>query len=418
MFKPQLQIRDPIHGVIFINQAERAVIDSRAFQRLRNIKQVGFLDFAFPAASHSRYCHSLGAMSFASKIFQRVVTAEQVKEPYWSMIHQAVRLAALLHDIGHPPLSHTTEMILPSHEGRAQTHEDYTRRLILDSELASIIERHFAELGVTPSMIASLLHHEESHDFFVVQGLNYAPLLRQIISSEIDCDRMDYLLRDSLFCGVNYGKFDSDWLIENLVSIEKGNQVFLGFKARALFAFEDFLLSRYHMFASVYLHHTPIIMEKMLERFFAECPQSFSLPHDLEKYVEINDIDLWTALRSSSNRWAERIVMRKPFAMIYEHINRADDVIDIEKEYDDIISTFKKSEIELISTQSKSVLSKYYNTTKCPLYVEDTYQRAILLEEFSSLFIKYQAPTKLYRIYVAPEQKAKAHELMQTRVGR
>lgn len=414
------QIRDPIHGVIFISAAERAVIDSRAFQRLRNIKQVGFLDFAFPCASHSRYCHSLGAMSFASKIFKRVISEDLLDRHDWHRWHQCVRLAALLHDIGHPPLSHTTEMLMPKvmqlnplcARTDQATHEDYSERLIVSSELSDIIKQNFGDMGVNPLMIASLLGRDNQEGYFVDKGVNYTPILRQIISSEIDCDRMDYLLRDSLFCGVNYGKFDSDWLIENLVSVPARGEVYLGFKARAVFAFEDFLLSRYHMFASVYLHHTPVIMEKMLARFFMECPESFSLPADLDDYVALNDVDLWYALRQSKNPWAQRIVRRKPYIMLYEHISRPDKEGAHTINCDDITTLFNDSAIPFMSSRSRSVLSKYYNKNTCPIFVEDAHQRTVPLEEFSSLFIKYQAPTELFRVYVEPEYKNKAEELI------
>jgi len=269
------QIRDPIHGVIFISPQERAIIDSFAFQRLRYIKQLGFADFAFPCASHSRYSHSLGAMYVASKIFDRVIKEDMVSPFERIKMRQAVRLSALLHDIGHPPLSHTTEMLLPdvlpvhgnTYEKVKATHEDFTYRIIVDSPLTKIIDDNFYPNGITPHMIASLICVHDQNDVFKISGLNYLPILRQIISSEIDADRMDYLLRDSFFCGVNYGKFDSDWLIENLIAVERNDEIFLGFKARALFAFEDFLLSRYHMFLSVYLHHTPVIMEKCSNGF-------------------------------------------------------------------------------------------------------------------------------------------------------
>ncbi len=396
------QIRDPIHGVIAISKGERAIIDSRVFQRLRNIKQVGFADFAFPCATHSRYSHSLGAMFVASKIFERVVLKEQMKENDWQRLHQAVRLAALLHDVGHPPLSHTTEMMMPkikdlnstATEDRRASHEDYTLKLIVDSSLTALIADEFSQLGLSPQLIADLVGDTANGASFKVNGIDYAPLMRQIISSEIDADRMDYLLRDSFFCGVNYGKFDAEWLIDNLIGVAAGDQMFLGLRARAIFAFEDFLLSRYHMFASVYLHHTPVIMEKMLERFFEECPEAFSLPGNIDDYIALDDVDLWHALKQSDNRWAKRIVERRPYLMLEEIIGG--DATN----FDAIIKTLKAANIDVISSYSKSFLSKYRDIVKHPVYVESSHKQAVPLEDFSQLFIRYQSPAEISRIFV------------------
>ena len=402
------QIRDPIHGIIFISQEERAVIDSAVFQRLRNIKQVGFADFAFPCATHSRYSHSLGAMSVASKIYERVIPKESMSSADWLRLRQGVRLAALLHDIGHPPLSHTTEMLMPSlslvnphaKSHRQATHEDFTLKLITDSSLSKVLDDNFANVGLSPSLIANLVMDSQEENCFVVDGLDYAPIMHQIISSEMDADRMDYLLRDSFFCGVNYGKFDSDWLINNLIAHQDKRQVFLGLKARAIFAFEDFLLSRYHMFASVYLHHTPVIMEKMLERFFIECPESFSLPADIERYIELDDADLWQTLKKSSNQWARRIVERRPYIRLEESFASSASL-----NYDDAIDALRQAQIDAILSRSKSVLSTYRNIVKYPIFVEATQKHVVPLEEYSQLFVRYQAPAELVRIFVDASDK-------------
>lgn len=415
MERNHFQIRDPIHGVIFISLAERAVIDSKVFQRLRNIKQVGFADAAFPCATHSRYSHSLGTMCVASKIFDRVIQKETLAIKDWVRLKQAVRLAALLHDIGHAPLSHTTEMLMPKlselNKGqiadRKATHEDYTFKLILDSELTTIVEKNFADIGLSPQLIASLLKDFFDTEAFLVDGTDYAPIMRQIISSEVDADRMDYLLRDSFFCGVNYGKFDAEWLIDNLIGVRKNDQIFLGLKARAIFAFEDFLLSRYHMFASVYLHHTPVIMEKMLERFFEESPQSFSLPIDIEKYIELDDVDLWQILKQSKNRWARRIVERRPYLMLDESYGGPG-----QAPHEEIIHELTKAGIDVIFSRLKSVLSTYPGKPKYPVFVETAHKKAVPLEEFTQLFARYQSPTELFRIFVDPSEKERAFQII------
>ncbi len=408
------QIRDPIHGVIFISHEERAVIDSPVFQRLRTIKQVGFADFAFPCATHSRYSHSIGAMCVASKIFERLIPKESLLPKDWQRLRQAVRLAALLHDIGHPPLSHTTEMLMPSlstliagGEERKATHEDYTLKLITDSMLTHVLEENFWGYGLTPELIANLLKDSNDDEFFHIDGIDYMPVMRQIISSEIDSDRMDYLLRDIFFCGVNYGKFDAEWLIDNLIGIVNNGRMFLGVRARAIFAFEDFLLSRYHMFASVYLHHTPVIMEKMLERFFTQCPEAFSLPSDIDKYIALDDADLWQVLKQSSNPWARRIVERRPYLMLDESFGTA-----LGLNYNDVINALQEADIDVIASRSKSVLSTYRNRVKHPVFVESTQRTAVPLEEFSQLFARYQKPAELLRIFVDTKDKNHAQEII------
>lgn len=418
--RAQFQIRDPIHGVIFISEKERTVIDSLVFQRLRNIKQVGFLDFAFPCASHSRYCHSLGTMSVATKIFERVLPMAQMEAHLWMRLRQTVRLAALLHDIGHPPLSHTTEMLMPmlnevSPDGKLDiraTHEDFTQRIILDSPLTELLIHQGDDLGIIPAMIAGLLGGAVKDGWFVVKGKDYTPILRQIISSEVDADRMDYLLRDSFFCGVNYGKFDSDWLIDNLVKVERGSQVFLGLRDRAIFALEDFLLSRFHMFASVYLHHTPVVMEKMLENYFKECPQDFHLPTDIARYLELNDFDLWQALRLSENRWAQRIVQRRPYVKVHESMNKFSHGIIHEPDFERIIEAMTEKGIGHIASRSIARLSTYCGKGKSPLFVENSYNKVIALEEFSPLFDRYQLPLQILRIYVEPQERHVAQSLL------
>lgn len=418
MAAPHFQIRDSIHGVIFISLSERAIIDSLAFLRLRHIKQVGFADFAFPCATHSRYSHSLGAMHVATKIFDRVIKEFDLPNAIECQMRQALRLAALLHDIGHPPLSHTTEMLMPKRKTlfpdetseRKAKHEDFTLKIILDSPLSLLIEKNFSDLGITPRMVASLLDQKSASDLFVVNGLNFTPLLQQIISSEIDADRMDYLLRDSFFCGVNYGKFDQDWLIENLISIEKDSHIFLGLTPRGLFAFEDFLLSRYHMFVSVYLHHTPVIMEKMLGRFFEECPHSFSLPSDINSYLSLTDLDLWQILLKSDNSWAQRIVQKKPYIKFYEMLFGPTTTFPHLADYQLIIDTFKDLKIDTIFANSKGILST--QSDKNPLFIKDARKSIIPLKEASSLFVKYESPAELFRIFIDEKDGIEAEKAM------
>ncbi len=341
-----------------------------------------------------------------------MIPQESLAPADWQRLRQAVRLAALLHDVGHPPLSHTTEMLMPpvarvftdATVDRRATHEDFTLKIITDLNLTHIIEEQFASLGISAHVVANLVKDSGGDaEFFLINGIDYAPLMRQIISSEIDADRMDYLLRDSFFCGVNYGKFDAEWLIDNLVGVLQNQQMFLGLRARAIFAFEDFLLSRYHMFASVYLHHTPVIMEKMLERFFKECPDSFALPAEIDSYIALDDGDLWQTLKLSNNKWARRIVERRPYLMLEECFGG-----NSQQKFDEAIARLTAAGIDVIASRSQSVLSTYRNVKKHPVFVETTQKIAVPLEEFSQLFARYQTPAELARIFVDPVDKERA----------
>src|SRR5438128_7385660 len=153
-----MHIRDPIHGAIELTADERALIDSPQYQRLRNVKQLGFADLAFPGATHTRYAHGLGAMAVATRVFDALAPRLQLEPADRARLRQMVRLAVLFHDLGHAPLSHATERIMPraaelklpawvrgvhDEPGRRADHEDYTLKFVLDSGLAAELSRCF-----------------------------------------------------------------------------------------------------------------------------------------------------------------------------------------------------------------------------------------------------------------------------------
>src|SRR5476651_1731049 len=203
-----MHIRDPIHGAIGVTPDERALVDSPQYQRLRNVKQLGFADLAFPGATHTRYAHGLGAMAVATRIFDLLAPKLELPESDRVRLRQLLRLAVLFHDLGHAPLSHATERIMPpaselklpawvrgDSAGRRADHEDYTLKLVLDSGLAAEISRRFAARGIEPAHVAGLIFGERppGADPYRVGNLDYLPILRALVSGELDADRMDYL---------------------------------------------------------------------------------------------------------------------------------------------------------------------------------------------------------------------------------
>lgn len=436
------QIRDPIHGSIEVSADEVALVDAPFYQRLRNVKQLGFTDLAFPGGTHTRYAHGIGAMHVASRVFDGLAKARDLSDPDRIRFRQALRIAVLFHDVGHAPLSHTSEIIMPPRaklglpawttapedETRRANHEDYTLKILLDSEIAQSIERAFGDEGISPAGVAGLVLGRSKpgdEEEFVAGGLDWAPLLRQIVSSELDADRMDYLQRDSFYTGVNYGQFDLDWLAVNLSVAETRNggrpRAHLALAKRAIFAFEDFLLSRFHMFLSVYYHYTPICFDAMLLRYFREAPGEYVLPSDVGEYLQHDDVTLTARLRESKNRWAQAIVRRRPWKLVAE-VNEFDQGYDL----DALQRELEATKAECFQVESKGVLSKYFRGAEAsprgndapPLFVHDPgSDRFTPVEQYTPLYERYAKEVRIRRLYVDPERYEDARRIAKKMTG-
>ncbi len=361
-----MEVRDPVHGSIYIESGEIPIIEHPYFQRLRSIKQLGFSEYVFPGATHTRYLHSIGVMEVANRTFNRLFHDKLFNKEFLRL-KETLRLACLLHDVGHAPLSHTTELAMPMVEdlklpskyefeqGQA-THEHYTLKTIVDSSLTEMFSQVKNDFGVECYSVAELILGQTANpEYFTVEGTNYFPLLHQLVSSEIDCDRMDYLLRDSYFCGVSYGNYDLDWLIDNFKICRIDNQASLGISERAISTFDDFLISRFHMFMMVYFHYKAVCLEKMLYNYFEESKE-YAIPANIDEYKNHDDYSLMKILRNSNNRWAKKIVENKIPAKIFETFG--DTNINKLKELE---SYLKENNIEYIKCSSTGRLSKYYS---------------------------------------------------------
>lgn len=421
-----MRVRDPIHGAIAVGEEEKAVVDSRFFQRLRSIRQLGFGELAFPGATHTRHAHSLGAMQVGTRLFEAVASRAELPSAVRERFRAAVRLAVLCHDLGHMPLSHASEAVAPprsslglpswlagEHGGRA-THEDFTARLLLDSSLSELIRERYAPLGLTPEAVVSLIAAcepppESRGEGFSHAGIDWAPLLRALVSGELDADRMDYLLRDSFYTGVNYGRYDLDWIVENLSPAVKEGRAYLALSRAAVFAFEDFLLSRYHMFVSVYYHHTSVSFDYMLQRYFQEAPGEFEVPAEPEAFLECDDVALLHALRRSKNPWARRIVTRQGFKQVAQFTER-----DLGYELSALSSALSQAGVEHFSVESRGVLSRYFEEGQGPsLYILDPHTgRLTEVARYTPLYQRYSGAVRLSRVYARPDQAARARELL------
>lgn len=446
-----MRIRDPIHGVMPVSDDEKAVIDSRFFQRLRGVRQLGFGDMAFPGATHTRHAHSMGAMHVAGKLFDAVAARRRLPEQVRARLRCAVRMAVLCHDLGHMPLSHASERIAPSRADlrlpawlaapvakevqianepvlRRETspkepmpgqasHEDFTVRILLDSSLTPTLREVGARMEVSPEALAGLISGAEPPGGFPFEydGVDWTPLLRALVSGELDADRMDYLLRDSFYTGVNYGRYDLEWIIQNVDAAVRDGKAYLALSRTAAFAFEDFLLSRYHMFVSVYYHHTSVNFDHMLRRYYEEAPGEFSIPSDPEQFLLCDDAALHLALRASSNRWAQRIVARRGFKLLLQFTDRDEgyDASALTRELD-------ASGIEHFEVESRGVLSKYFDGGEGPrLFIVDTSTgRLTAVVRYTPLYQRYAGAVELTRVYVRPDQLEAGKQILARVFGR
>lgn len=265
MAKKYLHIVDPIHDFITVYPHELGLVDSAIFQRLRRIRQLAGAHLVYPGAQHSRFEHSLGTMHIASQ------SANVLKEKGYlnSEDFKNIRMAALLHDIGHGPFSHLFEEVLQ--KKKKHSHEEIGQKMILHSEIGDMINKS----GFDKKFLSRLAFGNSKYQF-----------MNEIISGGLSADMMDYLLRDGYFTGAEHAKVDFMRIIHSLDVYDKK----LSLDKSALYSFESMMISRYQMFKAVYFHKTVRSAEVMLIQSMLLADGELGLAtDDMEKYVHMTD---------------------------------------------------------------------------------------------------------------------------------
>jgi len=264
------------------------LIDAPEFQRLRRIKQLGLGLYTYQGAEHSRFTHSLGALHLMTRILERLTTGSNIDRADSA----AARAAALLHDVGHGPFSHAMEQVLGIH------HERMTVLAVTEPE-TTLHRTLNAFAGDLPERVAS-----------IIDGTFKPAALAQLVSSQLDVDRMDYLLRDSLMTGAKYGLYDLEWIINALQIDNSADRIYVA--ARGVHAVEEYLQARYYMFRQVYFHRTLRSAEAVLRS---------ALRRALELVEAAKEV--WCARATAF----EKILRQQPLS-IAEHLSMDDsDVI-------------------------------------------------------------------------------------------
>lgn len=311
------RVRDPIHDLVVfraeedLDQLAWRLLNTREFQRLRRIRQLGFSEFVFPGATHTRFAHCIGVFHVARRLLEVI---KRKTRNYDRNRALTAACAALLHDVGHGPFSHTFEAVEKG-RGIRKPHEAWTAELVRgDTEIRAELEKFAPGSGLVEE-VATLLSQREPRDIYAA-----------IVSSQFDADRLDYLQRDRYMTGTESGGIDFEWLLDCLevgpITIRVGEETDfvevdgLYLNHKGLRAAEEYLLARYHLYSQVYMHKTTRAAETMLGALLARVAawksdgrvsetgldenhpliRYFADSSSARQYLALDDTVIWSAL--------------------------------------------------------------------------------------------------------------------------
>lgn len=291
-------IKDPIHGYVRLSQAERSIIDTEPVQRLKRIRQLAGSEFVYPAANHTRFEHVIGTMHLSG------ILAGALPIDLPQRQREQLRLAALLHDIGHGPFSHVFEPLLAKHLGRR--HEDFVPWLVKETDIAERLEAAGFDTSTLGQLAVGKLASRER------------PYLDQIISGSVDVDKLDYVVRDSFHTGAGYGFFDVHRLLYAMDVIDNS----LSIDDSAVATLESFLLARFESFRTIYFHKTSRSVQIMMVRALEAARDElhlldFDVPED---FLKLDDYKVWTGLKEckKSKKIMQDLEARRLLKCAYE----------------------------------------------------------------------------------------------------
>ena len=406
-------VKDPIYGYIRLTDSEKNIIDTRPFQRLRRIKQLAVSYLVYPAANHTRFEHSLGAMHLAG------ILGESLPIELDDKFIAELRLASLLHDIGHGPLSHLFEPLLSKYVNK--NHEDMTFWLIQNSILAETLTKE----GFNPERISKLAVGRLKDGKY--------PFLDQVIRSSVDVDKMDFIVRDSYHTGAGYGYVDVYRLIYTMDILNDN----LAIDITALSAFEAFLLARLESFKAIYFHRTSraaqITLLKAMENAMDELKLfNFNSPED---YLKLDDYSIWYMLKKSSQSDAiMKLENRELLKCAYEKTFFDDDQLvtsifnneAVRKEIEEEIANKAKIDSDLVTIDVPSLPSVPYHYAidiepmNIPTFRKDGKGNKIpqKITELSRIIESLGVFMNIIRVYTESKYREKIRKASQDVLGR
>jgi uncharacterized protein len=361
-----MEIRDPIYGFIKINEFEKEIIDTSTFQRLRRIQQLALSSMAYPGAVHTRFEHSLGVMHLAGLMYDSIIEHPDNREllhktlPYGEnkdelkdelkRDRQLIRIAALLHDVGHAPFSHAANAVIPEKSPgvKFKHDEDYTPAAIRGPLKDDIERSPFNEFDISAEQIAELFEQKRL-------GGEKA-FWKQIIDSQLDADRGDFLLRDSHHAGVKYGVYDF-WRLLNTLTLgrqpEEPNDIILGVNDNGLRVAESFIIARYLTYTQVTYHKTRRAFDYHLANAMTEIIDgTLPTPTEIDEYLKFDDLTILNEIRAKkdSSEDCEAIWYRRHVRCVHSDelekaIIKPEDIQDKQREVDEVRTLLEREGI-------------------------------------------------------------------------
>ncbi|MCW3986603.1 MAG: HD domain-containing protein [Candidatus Bathyarchaeota archaeon] len=271
------EIKDPVHGYVYINETEKDIVDSFPMQRLHRLRQLAGAEYVYPGANHTRFEHSIGTMYLAQRLTENSNLSQYLSKEEAQTIH----FAALLHDVGHGPFSHVFEHLLEKFLDK--THEEMTVWIVEKSELSDILEKAGYDADAVAKLATGSLH------------LKGKMFMDQIIQSAVDVDKLDFIVRDSYHTGAEYGNVDVFRII-NMLDVLNDN---IAVDSGALSALESFILARIESFKSIYFHRVSRAAQIMLATAMEKAKDELDLINfkTPEEYLALDDYTVWTMLK-------------------------------------------------------------------------------------------------------------------------
>lgn len=407
MSKVLFSVNDPIHGLMQFRGSDaeivKSIINTSEFQRLRHIKQLGMDYYVYPGANHNRFSHCLGAAYLGKRVIEKLIADrdEGANKELLKSVKELVMLAGLLHDVGHGPYSHMFERA--KYGSLKFEHEEMT--VLIIERLAGLT--HLSQYSSILKKAKKLI--ESNGEDLDAEN----QIAKALISSQLDVDRMDYLLRDSHFCGVDYGNYDKKWLIHGMQHCQKDGRHIIGINRKAIGVVEHYLMARRLMTNCVYKHPKVVASEYLLGHFIEEVYNNLELIADsteykflpmikylsavkekgsfektLDEYIAMSDMDMEVLIKllsiqgnheNESFKMIADIVYRREFPVILEIDSARYDEVEI------LIKDFFASHTDIkywqVHLDSRKINT--YKTSNEKIYVIDNQENIKTIDSLS-----------------------------------